>query len=46
MTILVKIPRNQGKLPDIKNTLATLANRLTEDKKFRKVRVVFDVDPA
>jgi primosomal protein N' (replication factor Y) len=46
MTILVKIPRNQGKLPDIKNTLASLADRLTGEKEFRKVRVVFDVDPV
>ena len=46
MTILVKIPRNQGKLPDIKGTLASLAEKLVEDKTFRKVRVVFDVDPV
>ncbi|MEI9919784.1 MAG: primosomal protein N' [Bacteroidota bacterium] len=46
MTILVKIPRNQGKLAEIKATLASLAERLVEDKAFRKVRVVFDVDPV
>ena len=46
MTILVKIPRNQGKLPEIKSTLASLADRLLELKDFRKVKIVFDVDPA
>jgi primosomal protein N' (replication factor Y) len=46
MTILVKIPRNQGKLPEIKTTLASLADKLIENKQFRKVRVVFDVDPV
>jgi primosomal protein N' (replication factor Y) len=46
MTILVKIPRNQGKLPEIKTTLASLAENLVEEKSFRKVRVVFDVDPV
>lgn len=46
MTILIKIPRNQGKLPEIKARLASMAERLTEDKKFRKVRIVFDVDPV
>lgn len=46
MTILVKIPRNQGKLPEIKGTLAALADKLTGEKEFRKVRVVFDVDPV
>jgi primosomal protein N' (replication factor Y) len=46
MTILVKIPRNQGKLPDIKLQLANVAEKLVEEKSFRKVRVVFDVDPV
>jgi len=46
MTILVKIPRNQGKLPAIKSQLASAADVLTEEKNFRKVRVVFDVDPV
>jgi len=46
MTILVKIPRNQGKLPEIKTLLGSLADKLVEDKSFRKVRVVFDVDPV
>jgi primosomal protein N' (replication factor Y) len=46
MTILVKIPRNQGKLPEIKSQLAAVADALITDKSFRKVRVVFDVDPV
>lgn len=46
MTILVKIPRNQGKLPEIKTTLASIADKLVSQKEFRKVRVVFDVDPV
>jgi primosomal protein N' (replication factor Y) len=46
MTILVKIPRNQGKLAEIKSILASLAENLVEEKAFRKVRIVFDVDPV
>jgi primosomal protein N' (replication factor Y) len=46
MNILIKIPRNQGKLPEIKSQLASAAELLTEEKSFRKVRVVFDVDPV
>ncbi|HEX8061126.1 MAG TPA: primosomal protein N', partial [Cyclobacteriaceae bacterium] len=46
MTILVKIPRNQGKLAEIKATLGSLAEKLVEEKAFRKVKVVFDVDPV
>jgi primosomal protein N' (replication factor Y) len=46
MTILVKIPRNQGKLPEIKLQLEHAAAKLVEEKSFRKVRVIFDVDPV
>ena len=46
MTILVKIPRNQGKLPEIKSQLENAAEKLVEEKSFRKVRVIFDVDPV
>ncbi|HZY80682.1 MAG TPA: primosomal protein N' [Cyclobacteriaceae bacterium] len=46
MTILVKIPRNQGKLPEIKSQLERAAEKLVEEKAFRKVRVIFDVDPV
>lgn len=43
--ILIKIPRNQGKLQQIKHTLQSLADRTLEDKMFRSVKIVFDVDP-
>ncbi len=45
-TILIKIPRNQGKLTAIKTTLGDIADRLYQDKTFRNVSVVFDVDPV
>ncbi len=44
-SILIKIPRNQGKLQQIKHTLQTLTDRTVEDKMFRSVKIVFDVDP-
>ena len=44
--ILLKIPRNQGKLMDIKLSLQLLADHITEQKEYRSVRVVFDVDPV
>ncbi|MDZ4716200.1 MAG: primosomal protein N' [Cytophagales bacterium] len=45
-TLLIKIPRNQGKLDLIKHDLLAIAGRLGEDKSFRSVKVVFDVDPV
>jgi len=44
-TLLLKIPRNQGKLGAIKNSLLILADQVHEDKHFRGVKIVFDVDP-
>ncbi len=44
-TILIKIPRNQGKLSEIKKGLLAIADQLSEDKKFRSVKLAFDVDP-
>jgi primosomal protein N' (replication factor Y) len=44
-TILIKIPRNQGKLQLIKHTLQSLTDRTLDDKVFRSVKIVFDVDP-
>lgn len=44
--ILLKIPRNQGKLSTIKSTLISLAEKQGTDKAFRNVKVVFDVDPV
>ena len=45
LTILLKIPRNQGKLNLIKSSLLLLAEGAGEDKIFRNVKIVFDVDP-
>ncbi len=45
-TILIKIPRNQGKLGAIKSALLGIADQLHEDKTYRGVKVVFDVDPV
>jgi primosomal protein N' (replication factor Y) len=44
--ILIKIPRNQGKLPVIKSTLLGIADQLSDDRIFRGVKIVFDVDPV
>jgi primosomal protein N' (replication factor Y) len=43
-TILLKIPRDQGRLSWIKQTLLTLSDQLLEDKTYRGIKVVFDVD--
>ncbi len=45
-TILLKIPRNQGKLIAIKEYLQSLASLSADDKSFRAVKIVFDVDPV
>jgi primosomal protein N' (replication factor Y) len=45
-TILIKIPRNQGKLASIKVMLLRIADLLYEDKTFRNTAIVFDVDPV
>ena len=45
-TILLKIPRNQGKLNLIKESLLALAELAGQDKSFRNVKIVFDVDPV
>ncbi|MBS1977660.1 MAG: primosomal protein N' [Bacteroidetes bacterium] len=45
-SILLKIPRDQGRLSDIKGILQASAERLAQTKEFRNVRVVFDVDPV
>lgn len=44
--ILIKIPRNYGQLAYIKNELLKIGNTLISDATFRKVKVVFDVDPS
>jgi primosomal protein N' (replication factor Y) len=45
-SVLIKVPRNQGRLNELKAELQTTAHHLQADKKFRSVRVVFDVDPV
>lgn len=45
-TILLKIPRNQGKLGEIKSKLLSIADRMSQDKSFRSVKAIFDVDPV
>jgi primosomal protein N' (replication factor Y) (superfamily II helicase) len=46
MNILIKIPRDHGKLGDIKSFLQEEADRLHATKEYRSVKIVFDVDPA
>lgn len=45
MTLLLKIGRDQGKLAEIKLTLRNLKDLLHQQKEFRSVKIVFDVDP-
>jgi primosomal protein N' (replication factor Y) len=45
MSLLIKIPRNRGKLSQIKDQLAQAAGELLQQKEFRSARIVFDVDP-
>jgi primosomal protein N' (replication factor Y) len=45
-SILIKIPRNQGKLVLIKAALQQIADQLYQDKTFRNATIVFDVDPV
>jgi len=44
--VLLKIPRNQGGLKEIKNLLLSGSTQLQQEKQFRSVKVVFDVDPV
>lgn len=46
MTILIKIPRDQGKLGVLKNYLLQVAGTLTQTKEYRNTKIVFDVDPV
>jgi primosomal protein N' (replication factor Y) (superfamily II helicase) len=46
MHSLVKIPRDQGHLSEIKNLLKRMASELVQQKEFRNVKIVFDVDPV
>jgi primosomal protein N' (replication factor Y) (superfamily II helicase) len=46
MTILIKIPRDQGKLGSLKNDLQQIALLLNQFKEYRNAKIVFDVDPV
>lgn len=46
MTILLKIPRNQGKLGEVKTRLSSIAGHIHDKKEWRQVKVQFDVDPS
>ncbi len=46
MTILIKIPRDQGKLGELKNYLLQVAGTLNQTKEYRNAKIVFDVDPV
>jgi primosomal protein N' (replication factor Y) len=45
MTILLKIPRDGGRLSAIKQHLLKLADHIVTTKEFRSAKIVFDVDP-
>jgi len=42
---VLKIPRQTGHLPEIKDRLNRISNLLTTDRKFSRLKIVFDVDP-
>ena len=44
--ILLKIPRDQGHLSEVKKHLTETADVALHDKAYRNVKVVFDIDPA
>lgn len=46
MTTLLKIPRNTGKLAEIKQSLLGIAAALSQRKEYRSVKILFDVDPV
>jgi primosomal protein N' (replication factor Y) len=46
MHLLLKIPRNLAGLAEIKQVLLSSSEHLGQEKQFRSVKVVFDVDPV
>lgn len=46
MNLLIKIPRNSGNLAGIKSTILRLTNGLVQEKTFRNIKVVLDIDPV
>lgn len=45
MSILLKIPRDMGKLSEIKSQLQAIDDKIHQEKIYRSVKIVFDVDP-
>ncbi|CAN5233754.1 primosomal protein N' [soil metagenome] len=45
-SILIKIPRNQGRLSEIKQRLLEVSDSIQEEKEYRNCKIVFDVDPV
>jgi primosomal protein N' (replication factor Y) len=46
MNALIKIPRDTGNLPSIKNNLKQITEGLTHEKEYRSARIILDVDPV
>jgi primosomal protein N' (replication factor Y) (superfamily II helicase) len=46
MTILIKIQRGKTDLPEIKHVIQTSIDAVTQEKLFRTVRIIVDVDPV
>lgn len=46
MNLLIKIPRNSGQLPAIKENILNVMQQIQQQKEYRTVRIVIDVDPA
>src|SRR5258707_7366130 len=46
LNILLKIPRDQGHLSEVKEIMGESASKALLDKDYRSVKVVFDVDPV
>ncbi len=44
--ILLKVPRDQGHLAEVKKQITDTAAFASQDKLYRSVKVVFDVDPV
>ncbi len=46
MNALIKIPRDTGNLPSIKNNLKQITEGLIHEKAYRSARIILDVDPV
>lgn len=44
-TVLFKIPRNHGNLGEIKMKMLRISELMHTDRRFKKLRIIFDVDP-